>query len=797
MLQDLRYAIRMMRRAPMFSSAVILTSALAIAANTTIFTVVNAVLVHPLPFRDPDRLVQVAEKNDKLNLPTFSASVLNFVSWRERAASFEALGLVGFSNYTLTSSGEPEQFAGNRITPALTRVLGLEPVIGRAFSNEEEQPGAPAVAMLGEGLWRRRFGSERSVIGRTIILNGVPTTVVGVAPSALNLISGGEIYTPQTIDPVRELRLNHTSVVFGRLRPGVSLQRAQAEMNAIVADVGRQYPEVRDWGIHLITLFDTFVSAQLKTGILVLFWAVGFVLLIASANVANLLLARSTTRQNELAMRTALGAERSRLLRQLLVESVALSAVGGSLGLAAAIAAVRVMNQILPPGTLPVSVHVDGTVLLFAVALTVATGVLFGIAPAWRMTRVDINELLKQAGRGSSGSLGLRLRHVLAGCEIALATVLLVGAGLLTQTLANLQRVHLGFDPHGIITFQLAPPGAQYPNARAALLYRDLLEALQALPGVSGAAVSSGIPFGQGTYSTHPMVAVGTSVLPPETLVPIDWRIVSPGYFKTLQIPLVRGRTFTDADGSGATPPALIVSQATAKKFWGDADPIGRALTRSADRSVTFTVVGVVGDVRSTALNQESPALYYPVAWRVWPLMDVVVRTSGSPEALLPSIRQKVRELDAQLALANIRTLDEWVANSAAQPRLDSVLLAVFAGVALVIAAIGIYGVLAYSVSQRTREIGLRIAVGARPASVVRLVVAEGMTVAAVGICTGLFVASATGRALASLLYGVQPRDPATFGFIAAALTFVAVAACAIPARRAARVDPMVALRHE
>jgi putative ABC transport system permease protein len=386
---------------------------------------------------------------------------------------------------------------------------------------------------------------------------------------------------------------------------------------------------------------------------------------------------------------------------------------------------------------------------------------------------------------------------VLAGCEIALATVLLVGAGLLTQTLANLQRAHLGFDPHGIITFQLAPPGAQYPNARAALLYRDLIEALQALPGVSGAAVSSGIPFGQGTYSTHPMVAVGTSVLAPETLVPIDWRIVSPGYFKTLQIPLVRGRTFTDADGSGTTPPVLIVSQATAKKFWGDADPIGRALTRSADRSVTFTVVGVVGDVRSTALNQESPALYYPVAWRVWPVMDVVARTSGSPEALLPSIRQKVRELDAQLALANIRTLDEWVVNSAAQPRLDSVLLAVFAGVALVIAAIGIYGVLAYSVSQRTREIGLRIAVGARPASVVRLVVAEGMTVAAVGICTGLFVASATGRALASLLYGVQPRDPATFGFIAAVLTFVAVAACAIPARRAARVDPMVALRHE
>jgi predicted permease len=793
---DLRYATRMMRKTPLFTAAVVLTVALAIAANTAIFSVVNAVMLRPLPFAEPNRLMQVAEKNDKLNLPNFGASVLNFLSWREQTQTFGELAAVGFSSFSLSGTGEPEQFVGNRVSPALMRVLGAVPVAGRGFTDDEEKPGAPAVAMIGEGLWKRRFGADPALVGRSVTLNGAPTTIVGVAPAAMNLISGGDIYVPLTIDPGREIRLNHVIFVAGRLKRGASPQRAQAEMDTIASRVARQYPEMRDWGINLVSFNDTFVSAQLRTGLLVLLCAVGFVLLIACANIANLLLARAAARQKEIAIRTAMGASRSRLLRQLLVESLALSMLGGAAGLGGAVWAVRAINATLPPNLLPVpDVPIDATVLLFATGLTLATGVLFGIAPAWHMAKGDLNAMLKQAGRGSGG-VRARLRNGLAALELALATILLIGAGLLIQSLVHLQRALVGFEPRGLLTFQLAPPVARYPlNTKAPLLYRSLLDAVQAIPGVRGAAVSSGIPFGAGNYTKTPMATLGASALPVDAAVPIDWRIVSPEYFRTMSIPLLRGRDFTDADGPGALP-VTIVSQATAKRFWGEADPIGRSLHRAGDTR-TVTVVGVVGDVRNTSLDQESPTLYYPMAARVWPLMDVVVRTNGSPAALLPSLRRSVRELDAELPVATVRTMDEWVSNNAAQPRLNATLLGVFAGVALLIAAIGIYGVLAYSVNQRTREIGLRIALGAQPGRVLRLVVREGMAVGLFGIGLGLLGGLATGRAVSSLVYGVPVSDPATFATVAVVLTAVALAACSIPARRAARLDPMVALRDD
>ena len=795
---DISYAVRMMRRTPLFTAAVILTVMLAIAANTTIFSVVNAVMLRPLPFKEPNRIMQVAEKNDKLKLPSFGASVLNFLSWREQTQAFGELAAVAFSNYTLSGTGEPEQLTGNRISPALTRVLGISPVAGRAFTDDEEKPGASPVAMIGEGLWKRRFGADRALIGGTVTLNGAPTTVVGVAPAALNLISGGDVYTPLTIDPAKEIRLNHVIFVVGRLKAGVSMVQAQAEMDAISVRLGQQYPEIRDWGIRLITIFDTFVSPQLKTGLLVLMWAVAFVLLIACANIANLLLARAATRQNEMAVRTAIGASRSQLVRQLLVESVLLSLAGGVAGLLGAVWAVHTINHALPPNALPIPVvEMDAPVFWFALGSTIVTGLLFGIAPAWRTARVDLNVVLKHGGRGSAARMSARLRNGLAAVELALATVLLIAAGLFIQSLVNLERVQLGFDPRGLLSFQLAPPTAEYPlNSKAPQLYRGLLDSLQSIPGVRGASVSTGIPFGAGNYTTHPMIATEQSVLPPDTAVPIDWRIVSPGYFKTMNIPLLHGRDFTDADGPAALP-VMIISQATARKFWGDADPIGRTLRRSADRRTAFTVVGVVGDVRGTALTQESPALYYPMATRVWPLMDVVVRADGLPEALLPAIRQKVRELDAELALANVRTMEQWLSNSAAQPRLNTVLLSVFASVALLIASIGIYGVLAYSVSQRTGEIGVRMALGATPRGMLRLIVSEGMKVALIGIGTGLTGGLALGRAMSSLVFGVPVRDPATFTGVAVVLASVSLAACAIPAIRASRVDPIVALRYE
>lgn len=799
MLNDIRYAFRTLRQTPLFATAVVLTVALAIAANTTMFSVVNAVLLKPLPFREPGGIVQVAEKNDKLNLPSFGSSVLNFLSWREQTSTFEELAAVGFSNYTLTGSGEPEQLSGNRISPALTRVLGIPPVAGRAFTDDEEKPGAAPVAMIGEGLWKRRFAGDLSLIGRTIILNDAPTTVVGIAPASLDLISGGDVFTPLTIDPGKEIRLNHQIFTLGRLKPGVSMTQAQAEMDAISAHLGEQYPEIRDWGIRLITLFDTFVSSQLKTGLLVLLWAVAFVLLIACANIANLLLARAAARQSEMAVRTSVGASWSQLLRQLLIESLMLSIAGGLAGFFVAMWALRAINHTLPPNALPIpAIEMDGAVLWFALALTLFTGLLFGIAPAWHAARVDLNRVLQHGGRGSATRMSGRVRNGLAAAELALATVLLIGAGLFLQSLANLGRVHLGFSAQGLITFQLAPPTAKYPlNGKAQQFYRTLEDSLQSLPGVRGAAVSSGIPFGAGNYTTHPMLTTDQSVLPPNTAVPIDWRIASPGYFKTMGIPLLRGRDFTDADGPLPAPPVMIISQATAKKFWGDGDPLGRTLRRSADPKTAFTIVGVVGDVRSTALTQESPALYYPMAWRVWPLMDIVVRTESSPEALLPAIRQKVHELDTELALANVRTMEEWVSNSAAQPRLNTTLLSVFAFVALLMASIGIYGVLAYSVSQRTGEIGVRMALGASPRGVLQLVVGEGMKVALIGIGSGLLGGLVVGRAVSSLVFGVPVRDPLTFLAVGVMLAGVALAACAIPAVRASRVDPIVALRYE
>ena len=795
---DISYAARMMRRNPLFTATVVLTIMLAIAANTTIFSVVNAVILKPLPFREPTRVVQVAEKNDKLNLQNFGSSALNFLSWREESQAFEELAAIGFSNYTLTGNGEPEQLSGNRISPALTRVLGIAPLAGRAFTDDEEKPGTAPVAMIGEGLWKRRFGADPSIVGRTIILDGAPTTVVGIAPAALSLFSGSDIYTPLTIDRSKEIRLNHSIFTVGRLKRGFSVARAQSEMDSVSQHLGQQYPEIRYWGIHLVSMFDTFVSPQLKTGLLVLLASVAFVLLIACANIANLLLARAAGRQSEMAVRTSIGASRHQLVRQLLVESVALSTAGGAAGLLGAVWGVRAINHFLPPNTLPVpAVEIDAAVLWFALGATIVTGVLFGIAPAWRMARVDLNLVLKQAGRGSGSRMSAGLRNALAAVELALATVLLIGAGLFIQSLANLSRVHLGFSSHGLISFQLSPPVAKYPlNGKAQQFYRALLDSLQSIPGVRSAAVSSGIPFGAGNYTTHPMITTDQSVVPPGTAVPIDWRIASPGYFKSMGIPLLRGRDFTDADDPNA-PLVMVVSQATAKKFWGDGDPIGHTLRRSADPSKSFTIVGVVGDVRSTALTQESPALYYPLAWRVWPLMDVVVRTDRSPEGFLPGIRQKVHELDGELALANVRTMDQWVSNSAAQPRLNTVLLSVFAAVALLIASIGIYGVLAYSVSQRAGEIGVRMALGATPRGVLKLIVGEGMKVALIGIGAGMLGGLVLGRALSSLVFGVPVRDPLTFTGVAVVLAAVALAACALPALRASRVDPIIALRYE
>jgi putative ABC transport system permease protein len=797
LLADLRYAVRTLRESPVFTTATVLTMALTIGANTAIFSVVNAVLIRPLPFASPDRLVQVAEKNDKLNISNFAASVLNYLSWKEQNRSFQGLGAVGSGIYTLTGRGDPEQINGATISPSLLPVLGIQPIMGRAFREGDDLPGAEPVALISEALWRRRFAREPSAIGAHLTLNGVAYTVVGIAPAGLPFLTTGDVWTPLTIDPGREIRLNHVITVFGRLRPGVTPRQAQADMDLVAARVGAQFPEVKEWGIRLIDFTSTIVPDSLRTALLVLLGAVAFVLLIACANVANLLLSRAASRQKEIAIRTALGAGRGRMLAQFLTESLLLSAAGGVPGLLAALWTVQILNRSLPQGLLPVpDVAVDSSVLCFAFGITLATALLFGLAPAWHASRTDLNAVLKQAGRSSIGGQRLIVRHGLVAGELALATILLVSAGLLMQSLLRLQKVQLGFRPEGLLTFQLAAPAAKYPNqVKRWALFRDALQSLASIPGVSGAAMSSGIPMGQGSYNRSPFMPAGASTLPEGTSLPIDWRTVSPGYFRVMGIPLLAGRDFTEQDAPGATD-VIAVSRATAQKFWGNQNPIGKMLHRPT-LTTSFTVIAVVGEVRHSALNQEFPCLYFSAATRLAPLMDIVVRTSGRPESVLASARSRIHDLDPELPLSNVRTMEEYVYNNAAQPRLNAVLLGVFAGVALLIASIGVYGVLAYSVSRRTREIGLRMALGAQPSGVLRWIAGQGMLVAAAGIGIGLASAYALSRVLASLLFEIQPRDSLTFTAVAALLAAVAFAACLVPARRASRVDPIVALRDE
>ena len=814
LMQDIRHAFRLFSRTPIVTATALLTIALGVGGSTAVFSVVYAVMLRPLPYPAPDRLVELFDDNPRANRPMMRVSTPNYLSWAERATSMEALAAFNGADVTITDHGEPERLPGSAITAPMFSVLGLPPLAGRGFRAEDERPGAPRVAVVGEVLWRRRFGGDAAIVGQSITLNGERHQIIGVVPRAFRDVgrsqvgSAGapQIFVPLTIDPARENRGNHVVRVVGRLRPGVPLDRARDEMRRIAGAMEQEFPATnKDWGVRLETLYDTMMDERVRPSLLVLLGAVAMVLLIACANVANVLLARGISRQRELALRTALGAGRSRLVRQLVTESICLGIVSGACGLLLAVFAVRTLRAMLPPTLTRIDeIGVDATVLGLGLLLSLASGLFMGLMPAMRASRVALVPSLAH-GKGVAGLSGTLVRHAIVVAQMALATMLLVGAALLLQSFVRLQQIRPGFDPEGVITARISLPGAQYPDAaRSWGFWRQLLESLDSMPQVQSVAVGITAPFGPGVRAggTARDRARTSPTTDEAAGIPAVEHMVSPDYFQVLGVPLLAGRSFGQQDGLGSTPVA-VVSDGVARQLWAGKSPVGQTLDWNGR---PHEVVGVVGDIRGAdgrgrtggGLEREpSAAVYLSAIQFPQRTMTLLVRTAAEPSAIVPAIARAVQDIDPAQPVYQVRRLREWVDESAAQPRFTTTLSGVFAVVALLLAAVGVYGVLSYSVAQRTQEIGLRMAIGAERAQILRLVLRGGMAWALPGIAIGLLGASAISRMLGTLLFDVGPRDPITYSAVGLMLALVAMLACYIPAARATRIDPMIALRAE
>ncbi len=797
LLADVRSGLRSLLRSPGFTAAAVVALALGIGANTAIFSVVSSVLLRPLPYRDPDRLVRIWESNPGLGWPQFSTSYLNFLDWKRETRSFEPLAAWRNVGFNLTGSGEPERVGGGAVTASLFPMLGIDPALGRSFTTDEERPGGPRVVLMTDGLWKRRFGSDPAVVGSTLVLNDIPRTVVGVLPPELSWFPGADLFVPLdlTADPNRG---NHVLSAFGRLKEGISLAQAKADLDQVARHLEQEHPESNGgWGVRIATFYDWIVDARFRRALLVLLGAVGLVLLIACANVASLLLARASDRKREIALRVALGAGRLGIVRQFLVETGLVCVLGGCAGLALGVWGLDLLRAI-DPGNIPRfdEVGLDPRAVLYTLALTLAATVLSGLAPALEASRTDMGEALKEGGRGPSLGGRNRFRGVIVAFQFGLCLVLLVGAGLLTRSYWRLQGVDPGFARDHLLAVQINLPQARYPNdADGVAFYRSLLERVAAVPGVRSAALGSSLPFEGGntanevTIEGKPPGSIGSS---PSA----DWRIASPGYFRTLLIPLRSGREFTEQDGGPGTPGVIIVSETMARRFWPGEDPLGKRL-KPGRSPLWQTVIDVAADARHTQLDAElRPMMYFPYEGS-WNPMSLAVRTAGEPASMAPTVRAVVRSLDPRLPLATARTLDVLVAESVGPRRFPMALLVVFAGMALALASLGLYGVTSYSVARRTHEIGVRMALGARPADVVRMIVGQGARLILAGLLAGLLSALALGKVLSGLLFGVGPRDPLTLVGVSVLLTGVALLAAYLPARRAVRIDPMIALRCE
>jgi predicted permease len=812
LFQDFRYALRQFRKSPGFAAVAVITLALGIGFNTAIFSVVNAVLLRPLQFPDANRLVRVWHVPPAKSFPgmtTFSVSAANYVDWERQNQVFERMAIYTYHGFTVTGGDKPEQVDACAVSPDFFATLGVQPALGRVLSPEEDEPGRSHVVVLSHRLWQEHFGANPDIVGHNINLDGQAYLVAGVMPASFRLPDFAQMWTPMAwTDKERAVRGEHHYVVIARLKRGVELKQAQAEMNTISDRLQQQYPDDdKGWGAVVVPLHDDMVS-DVRPALLVLLGAVAFVLLIACVNVANLALAKTFGRQKEIAIRTALGATSARVLRQILTETVLLALSGGALGLALAHFAVGFIVAFLAD-KLPHSVVVglDSQVLVFTAVVSVVTGIAAGALPAWRLTRRDVNQALKQGlGRTDADSSGHRTRSILVVSEVALSLILLIGAGLMIRSFQSLRGVNPGFDSHNVLTMNAMVSRSKFSGPALMIRFFDnVLQRVRSLPGVESAAAIDDLPLNE-EGSHQPIAIEGRPVLPASEQPEVDVRLISPGYMSALRIPTLQGRDISDTDVAGR-PAVVLISESMARQFWPGEDPLGKRLTLTFFPDAVREVVGVVGDVKLDGLDQTRPSatLYFPIdqvsvpangGWSSFP-MTIVVRSASRATGMVSAVSNAVHEVDRDIPLRDILTMDELVTNSLSQQRFNMMLLGAFAALALLLAAVGIYSVLSYSVKRSVREIGIRMALGARLGDVLRSVVLEGMKPALLGVAVGTAGALLLGRVLSSLIYGVRPTDPITFLAVAALLAAVALVASIAPAYRATKVDPMVALRYE
>jgi predicted permease len=797
---DFRYSLRVLLRAPSFALAVVAVLALGIGANTAIFSIVNTVLLRPLPFDEPDRLVRLFHVPPQAAFPgmkTFPVSAANFYDWQRDAKLFERMAIVRFRQFTLTGTGNPEAVMAGAVGDGFFETVHAKPLLGRVFLPEEDNPPRGHVAVLSYGFWKSHFGGAATTVGRTISLNSEPYTIVGVMPASFSIASWGiasrALWVPVAYTPAeRAVRDNHNAQVVARLKPGVDVARAEAEMKDISLRLEREYPkENAGWGATVIPLQELIVG-DIRTALMMLLAAVGLVLLIACANVGNLLFARALGRRKELAIRTALGAGRGRVFQQLLVESLMLAAAGGAAGLLLARASLAAGATLLA-NQVPRAdeISIDGRVLLFVLGASLLTGILAGVLPAIRAGRTDLNEALQEGGR-EAGAVGIKTRRMLIVCEVALSVVLLMGAGVMLRSLVALRHVDAGFDPHNVLTLQVTLPKARYKTPPQITGFFDTaLQRVRALPGVESAGAVDDLPLGGGG-SQQPIVVDGRTELLPRDQPTVAVRKITPGYLRTMRVPLLSGRDVAEGDVE-----AMLVSRAAAKLLWGDVDPIGRHATLPLQsRTVVKTIVGVVGDVRDEGLAEKPVATVYEFTREHdWNQLAFVIRTSVLPLSLAQAATTAIHAIDAEQPVENVGTIDELLDRTLTSQRFSALLLGLFAAVALALATVGIYSVLSYIVRGRSRELGIRAALGAKRFDVVRLVVVEGMTPALIGIAAGGVAALAAGRIMEKLVFGVSASDPLTLAGVSAALALVALLASLVPAYRASRLDPSEVLR--